>query len=129
MEKNSIFTVKMTVSIGCIPVVAVFRCDQQGMLPRQMTYKSAVATSSLDESSSTTSMRCTLSPGQYCVSFGLKETKSGHMQIRLFASSPLQFYFPVCIKHVKTLGGVEQLESDLSKGKRVQKPISHVPDL
>ena len=129
MDRNIIFTVKMTVSIDCIPIVAVFRCDQQGMLPRQMTHKNAVATSSLDESSSVTTMRCTLSPGQYCVSFGLKETKSGHMQIRLFSNSPLQFYFHVCIKHMKTLGGVEQLESDLSKGKRSQTPIFHVPDL
>ena len=119
----------MTVSIGCIPIVAVFRCDQQGMLPTQMKYKNAVVASSLDELSSVTTMGCTLSPGQYCVSFGFKESKSGHMQVRLFANSPLQFYFSVCIKHVKTLGGVGQLENDRSKGERVQKPIFPVPGL
>lgn len=95
VDKSMRITMKVTASIGCIPVIAVFQMDSRGQPTKKLVVENAVACSSLREWKSVTSVYCNLSPGLYLVSYGLKETNNGYLQVKLFGSSMIKLIYRV----------------------------------
>ena len=128
-DKDLHLTIKVTASIGCVPIVALFALDERGNRKSKLTGDKALYFSSLKEWKSITSLSCNLKKGMYLVAYGLKETSSGYLQVKLFASSMLKLFCRVCWnKEEKTLGENEKRETSHSRGGREQMPTAHVPD-
>ena len=85
-------TMKMTVSLGCTPIIAVF-ISKNGNFPPSMLEKDAFVKSSMKETTSSTSLVCSLNPGYYYVSYGLMKASSGDVQLKIVSSTPLQFFY------------------------------------
>lgn len=88
---------KMTSSLGCKPIIAVFT-SKNGELPSSMLEKNAYVKSSDKETTSTTSLVCSLNPGYYYISYGLMNANNGDVQLKIMSSHPLQFFYSCLIK-------------------------------
>lgn len=91
VQEETTFIAKLTVSIGRIPVMAIFS-STNGAFPPSLYLKDALITSSLKEDSSSTVLIYSLPPGQYLVPFGLLETGNSYAMITLYAAHPLRFF-------------------------------------
>lgn len=95
VNKESRIIMKLTASLKCRPIVAVF-LSKDGSRPVTMTEASACGMSSKKETTSVTSLVISLNPGYYYISYGLIENGIGDLQLKLYSSNPLAFYCIVC---------------------------------
>lgn len=95
VTNDMLFSAKVTTSIGTVPIIAVFSLDDRGNPKSKLIAQNAVEISSLKEWTSVTSLSCNLKKGVYLVSYGLKETGSGYLQVKLFGSSMLKLFLRV----------------------------------
>lgn len=84
-------TLKMTAALGCRPVIALFN-SMGGDRPQSLSEQSAVAMSNKKESTSVTGLAHTIYPGHYYLFYGFANTKSGDIQLKIYADKPLQFF-------------------------------------
>lgn len=95
VTNDMIFSAKVTTSLGTVPIIALFALDDRGNPRSKLIAQNAVEISSLKEWTSITSLSCQLKKGIYLVSYGLKETGSGFLQVKLFGSSMLKLFLRV----------------------------------
>lgn len=93
----SLLTVRITVSLGCVPVVALFSVPN-GNQPPSLMLKDAVAASKLEENASSTFLFTSINPGYYMLAYGLKNTADADVQLGMFSNNPIRFYFSVYLK-------------------------------
>lgn len=91
VSTESRIIMKLTASLGCRPVVAVF-LSKDGSRPVTMTEANACGMSSKKETTSVTNLVTSLNPGYYYICYGLMENGSGDLQLRIYSSNPLSFY-------------------------------------
>ncbi len=91
VSQSSLLTVKITVSLDSVPVVALFACPN-GTQPVSLLLKDAVVSSKLEENDSSTFLFTPLNPGYYVLAYGLKNTADADMQLGVFSNNPLRFY-------------------------------------
>lgn len=92
IKENTQLIMKMTASLGCRPMIAVFSSNN-GQRPAIMTEGSALTLSDKKETTSVTSLVCSLNTGYYYISYGLANTENGDVQLKIFANKPLQFFY------------------------------------
>ena len=97
MKEVSNLTMKMTTSLGCIPIIAVFT-SKNGQLPLAMLDTNADVMSSKRETTSTTSLVCSLNPGYFYISYGLMHSNNGDVQLKIISNHPLHFFYSCLIK-------------------------------
>ena len=83
---------KMTASLGCRPVIAVFS-SVGGDRPESLNEQSAVAMSNKKENTSVTGLIHTLFPGHYYLYYGFANSQSGEIQLKIYSDKPLQFFY------------------------------------
>ena len=95
VSQPSLLTVKVTVSLDSVPVVALFACPN-GTQPVSLLLKDAVIASKLEEDGSSTFLFTPLNSGYYVLAYGLKNTADADIQLGVFSNNPLRFYYNVC---------------------------------
>ena len=82
---------KMTVSVGCFPIIAIFESKDKN-IPENVKEQNAVAMSSKNENTSTTTLVANLKPGCYYFYYGFIQSNTGVSQLKIYSSYPVQFF-------------------------------------